>query len=682
MTTSGPSRVAEASVRKNPFAALFLVLGLLAASIGAYAVSGATTTITPSGPGAIGAEFLVRDAEVDVNVDRGGMAFKKANAAGAYAPMNLGLAAILDLGGCAGDNGPDGANGSGNRSPWTKVTVTGPGGYLQSWYSPAINALALTPPFNPISPQPTGPATNVYRGQTPPQQGGTGFSIPFTLGGAGVYTVTTTTKNMVKTGTFSTCAIGTPNPAVPNGTLPVGSVVGGGGVVQSNGLIVEIHTMEYRPWQQVFTDVSGQGKVSFNIIPAESQQKVGPVTGAIVPGGMSFYTVPGLDAFALPADPTACATDPASCLPANALACDPTLGCEPRLVIISRSSEAEDLHGIFDLESRAFISSSRVGSTGRILFSLGPDLDAIYGSIIPTLRTAAAAAGLDIEGLLGLGVSLSGGAGSGDGTFTLLNGLQVNPSNRKAGLHLIGLNDMGASAGLMLNVYSALVPKPAGAPANWCTAGTKTSTAGDLRTTRTVSSGYTVRKSDLLIDVPHVNALTSALGAGGPIFNIQGQFADAPLVQLNGTLVGADVSTDTFDQGVTEAVEQPLLSAHYLLDAASALATPPLKSMDYIGTATWAASETDTVILGCLVVDFMLGVGVSINNSILPLGWGTLPIWDENPAAASLTSALNLAIADAATQVTTNPTVAGLLDQITTALGLDAILETLPIPGG
>ena len=670
---SGPSRVADASVRKNPIAALFLVLGLLAASIGAYAVAGADTTVTPSGPGAIGAEVLTRDAVVNVTVNPGGLTYKKANAAGTYAPLNLGAAAILDLLGCAGDNGADAPQAGGNRSPWTKVTVTGPAGFTPvNYYSPAINSIALAPPFSPVVPQPTAPSSSGYRGLTPPAQGGTPIVEPVTLGSPGVYTVTTTIRNMVKTG-LGTCTIGTP--ATGTGTvLPAGTVLPGGGVVQANGLIIETHTFEYRPWQHVFTDIGGQGKVSFNHDPAESQQQVGPATGAIIPGGMHFYKVPGLDAFALPADPSECATDPASCLPTGALECDPSAGCDARLVIISRSQPSETLQGIFDLDTGAFIALGRVGNTGRIMFSLGTKLDPLYAGIIPSLRAAAAALGMEIDDLLGLGVVLSGGPGGREASLTLLNGLQMNPSSHKAGLNLL-LNDVGLQAGLLLNVYSAIVPRPGDADATWCTAGSKSSAAGDLRFTRTVADGYTVEKSDLLPDVPAVAGL-DALGVGGPIFHIDGRFKTPALVGLGGTLAGVTVDAAGLRREVTvpPTVEDPVLSAHYLLDAATAIKVPKMKKMDYLGTATWAASETDASILGCVVVDFMLGIGVQLNNNPLPIGFGNIPIWKQSPGAAALMASINAAVANVVGQVTGNPTVAGILAQIT------GQLPPLPVP--
>jgi hypothetical protein len=96
--------------------------------------------------------------------------------------------------------------------------------------------------------------------------------------------------------------------------------------------------------------------------------------------------------------------------------------------------------------------------------------------------------------------------------------------------------------------------------------------------------------------------------------------------------------------------------------------------MDFIGTATWSASETPVTGVGCLTVDFLLGAGVAIYNNPLPIGFGDLPIWDpQDPAVAGLIQQINAAIQGAVDQVATNPTVADLLDQITGALP--------PVPG-
>ena len=93
------------------------------------------------------------------------------------------------------------------------------------------------------------------------------------------------------------------------------------------------------------------------------------------------------------------------------------------------------------------------------------------------------------------------------------------------------------------------------------------------------------------------------------------------------------------------------------------------REMDFLGTATWSASETNLGALGCLTVDFMLGAGVALYNNPLPVGFGTLPIWDpQNPAVADLMAQINAAIQGVADQVGSNPTVNDVLQQILDAL--------------
>lgn len=653
--------------RRRGVSVVAVVLGLLAGLLAVGTVAGAGTSVSPSGPGAVDADALVRDAVVDIEVDPGGLVYKKANAAGAYSYLNLGTASVLDLLGCAGDNSNVAQGAAGNRSPYTRVTVHGPNGFVHEWYSPSVNALALTPPFDPVAPQPEPDSTASYRGNTPPTQGGEPFTIPVELGDPGTYVVTTTTRNMVKTGSLGACSVGTPvqsGTGFTNGVHPAGTVLPDGGVVQPNGLVVEVDTFEYRPWQQVFRDLGGAGTVSFNLTPAESQVKVGAVTGEVVGGGITAFAAPGLGTFALPADPSACATDPASCLPSGAVVCDPGAGCEPRLVVINRKSDTEHLRGVFDLRSRAFIASAAVGGTQRILLSLGSDLDDVYRGLIGQLRSTLAARGLDLDELLGLGVSVV--SGDRELTVTLLNGLQIDPATRPAGLHLL-LNDVGVQAGLLLNVYSAITPIPSDAPDGYCAAAG--SSADGVGYQRTAPVGYTVRESDLLPRIPTAAGL-DALGVGGKVWNIEGEFRGVtPVVHLAGALAGAESSTSV------PLLDADLLEVHRLLDAAAAIGDPRVpREMDFLGTAMWSASETAVPLVGCLTVDFMIGVGVNLLNNPLPVGLGDLPIWAENPSAAALMAAVDGALADAVAEVTANPIVADVLDRIL------ALVPEVPLP--
>lgn len=89
------------------------------------------------------------------------------------------------------------------------------------------------------------------------------------------------------------------------------------------------------------------------------------------------------------------------------------------------------------------------------------------------------------------------------------------------------------------------------------------------------------------------------------------------------------------------------------------------RSMDFLGTATWSASETPSALLGCTTVDFLLGAGVAIYNNPLPVGFGNLSVWDPAaPEVAALTAQVNAAVAGAVTQVVSDPTVSATLAQV------------------
>jgi hypothetical protein len=90
------------------------------------------------------------------------------------------------------------------------------------------------------------------------------------------------------------------------------------------------------------------------------------------------------------------------------------------------------------------------------------------------------------------------------------------------------------------------------------------------------------------------------------------------------------------------------------------------RTMDFLGTATWSASETPIGTIGCTTIDFMLGAGVALYNNPLPIGFGTLPIWDPtSPEVAALIDQIDAAVQALVDGVTSDPTVAALLEQIT-----------------
>lgn len=291
----------RALARRSKALARTTITGLLAGALGLSSLAGAhaATTISPVEPGNV-----VRDDSVSISVNPGAFTFTRSSATAVFTRQSPLLG-----GSCKGDN-PAGTN----NSPRSMVAVTGPGtvGVVLSATSPArdtsIAGALASPPYPVLSPQPA-PGNSNYLGDVPPTATvpSRGWSATLNLAGrpAGIYSITTTTQNMVKTGTAA-CMIGT---AVSNGS---GGFTNAAPVL---GPVTGTSTFEYRPWQHRFVDVFGGGTVKLNVTPAELRQTVGGQSGAIIPGNQTFYAMPDGSAVALPADPAGCAGNPAACLP-------------------------------------------------------------------------------------------------------------------------------------------------------------------------------------------------------------------------------------------------------------------------------------------------------------------------------------------------------------------------------
>src|SRR5262245_32628227 len=109
------SRVRARRWTRNPLIGLLVVVGMLAGIVGLNAVAGADTTVQPSGPGAVGAEKLVRDSSVTIDVTPGAFMYSKSSSA----TSNFALTAPA-LASCRGDLGAINAVGTGNNSPRTE----------------------------------------------------------------------------------------------------------------------------------------------------------------------------------------------------------------------------------------------------------------------------------------------------------------------------------------------------------------------------------------------------------------------------------------------------------------------------------------------------------------------------------------------------------------------------------
>ena len=290
-----PSRVA--------IAAVVTLLGSMLAVLGASGPAQSETTVSPVEPGNV-----VRDGSVNLDVDVSAKSYWRSSATGAFATSNSITNFLLGRV-CLGDN-----TAGTNNSPRTTLTVLDPNGdTVLTQQSPVRNLsdLFAAPTFEPTSPPPA-PANGNYRGDFDSANAYHGLHTSLDLTGkpAGVYTVTTTHQNMVKTGTGA-CAVGTPTGSPANTFVP--------------GPVVETDTFEYRPWAHRFDDALGKGSVRANITPREFVFSIGSKQSPIyqgTPQSQSFYALDG--AFLLPSDPEACVADLTACLPSSALACEPS----------------------------------------------------------------------------------------------------------------------------------------------------------------------------------------------------------------------------------------------------------------------------------------------------------------------------------------------------------------------
>jgi hypothetical protein len=604
----------------------------------------ATTTVTPT---EAGTPPVVRGDHVDINIDLGALNYVRANTATAVFAAATPIQTALGSG-CRGDN-PAGTN----LSARDEVKVTGPDGtVVLSSVSPVRNlgtsGFFTSPPNQPLNPQPAPSNTN-YRGDfaaSNPAFHGWKQTLDLTGKPAGTYTVTTTSSSTTKIGTLP-CVVGVP--AADNKAVVPGPVV-------------QTQTFEYRPWQANFKDVMGKGSVHANITPREFQFSVGTNQSVVFQGTrqkQSFYSFGG--SFLLPSDPAACAELITNCLPSGAVECDPAAGCVPRLMAVSQSGSSPDndgIVGVFDLETKAFVAAVNVHGNKTTLTSLGTTNDALYHSYLQKLSDQAAAKGIDLASILATEVAVNNGHY--ETSLSLLNALQIEPSATKGGVHIF--TTATVQAGIILDIYAHL--RLTGAP---CATNVGSSSTDPQRFLRNEDAGYTVTKTDLAPSVPS----TGPLGAivSGPVFHILGKFngATAPLLNTASAVIGADTANNE-PNGYPVWI-QPFLSAPMHV------ANP--KTMDFLGTATWSASEKPaTATAGCLSVNFMLGVGAAIYNNPYPaIGFGLLldPGSRPNANAKKLSAAVDAAVQSTVDSATSNPTVDSLLTQVVGALPLSGL---------
>jgi hypothetical protein len=636
----------HAAATNRRFARRF-VAGTAVAALACLLQSTATATTTVSGGDPGTNPPVIRQSSTTVTVSSGAQMYYKIASATKLPTTTytdeslLGVATIDAQGrGCLGNNT---ATGGKNLSPRDVVTVTGPGGWTYSRTSPVrdMSTAGLFKGAPPANPQP-GPSNTNYLGDFSNNTKTPGWSFPLDLSTApaGVYTVTTSQQNMIKSDTtvgFSvvqgTCTIGHPDAA-------------GTGVV--NGPVVSTTTFIYRPWQHTFVDMFGNGKVFANTVPAEFEFTMDGHTSQIYGAGYSsFYAVPdSVDPILLPTDPAACAANPVSCLPPLSVPCNPSAGCTPRIMWFNKGSGDERLIGFADLKTNAFVAAAYLGGTSRMLMSLGTADDALFHSVLAQLEAAALAHGIDLASLLATTIRLDYGPKA--VYLSLFNGLQIGPSAAPGGIQIV--TSASAQAGVILDLYIDTSPLSCASKRSGSNATTPNGFVPQI------PDGLTVTRT-ALPPVPTVGPLGAIVS--GPIYNITGTFSTGALVNTASALVGLDTAPDQ-PGGYPVWVEPFIGSGHK---------TSPLK-MDFLGTATWATSETPSG-GGCVVFDGFLGTGVALYNNPLPVGFSSLlPLLKPSAATDTLEAEIESAAQSAINQATANPTVTATLSTLLADLGL------------
>jgi hypothetical protein len=654
--------------KRRRFGALLATFAIVAT--GATLIpANATTTVTPT---EAGNPPVVRESSVSVTVDRSALYYWKgaqgataaaaatalANAVYKAAPLgSLFTAGSLNnlanqTGTCLGNNT---AAGGKDLSPRTTVSVSGPGGVVASATSPARaigGTLAAPGDGKPISPQPA-PGNSNYLGDFPAGGGPVpGFTVPVSLAGqpAGTYTVTTTNYNVTqasRTANFTgglvvqtpgACVVGVPD-ATGKGVVP--------------GPVTTTTTFEYRPWQQSFNDVLGHGSVNMNLTPKEVQATADGTRSAVFDGATARMRVySSTDSLLLPPDPAACADNPASCVPSVAVECTGQPGCAPRIVVVNKDINVggpDKIQGIFDLQTRAFIALVRVEGKTRVLVSLGSQLDALYGQVLAKAVEAGNATGIDVMRILTTEVKITGNGSA--VSLSLLNGLQIDPSNLPGGLTITsGITEIDTTdlvTGIQ-NLAPGLAPT--------VQAGLIIHIAAGSTTGGTCAPVYRVRGTDLVPDVPSPGPLGALVG--GPVRNVSATFPVGPSY--------SPITTAAL--GVDTAAGEPNGLPIWIEPIVSGVNASKTQNIDFIGTLVG-----DTVLdiavpvsTTCIRLGGFIGAGVAVVNNPLPVGLKDLfdPLTTPNPALAPLVDAVGTAVDSAVDSATTNPAVAGLLSSL------------------
>lgn len=494
-----PARSGQAGDRSSRVGKARRVLAATVVGVVLVQIAGGATTFNPPGT----SDEPVRDT-VKISVNPGAQIYTRSTStfstSAAFNQQNANSASTILA--CTGAS-----------TPFSEVIIKDPNGAVAfELQSPEVSGVGLL-------------GLQSWRG------GPWSQTVDLTGKPAGIYTVETRIHNKVRSAhNLSTsppngipCTTGTPtNAGVAFPNPPTNGFVA--------GPVIEIATFEFRPWQQTFVDYFGGGAVRFNVTPEEFTWEVNGtkaplIKGAAADAAMSFFWLPqtgGLDfenpegmlesllasLFTPPADPTACVADPMSCLPATAVPCNPSAGCEPRIAFINYSAgsglQANQLIGFFDLDTRAFVAYARTGGKQRVLASGGPVLDELLHGAWSNLVDQARAAGIDLPTLLNQPIELSVPIGEENVTVTisLLNGAQITNSPIPAS----PAGPLAVAAGLIIHIGAWSGP--------------------DLGLGNGSAYGYTVQSAEDLPALPPLPSIGALLVSGGKIRHVVGNMPD------------------------------------------------------------------------------------------------------------------------------------------------------------
>jgi hypothetical protein len=427
---------------------------------------------------------------------------------------------------------------------------------------------------------------------------------------AGFYRILSTGVNTSRAGLFSPC-VGTP-------------------------VTFSDHTIEYRPWQAVFTDALGTGTVSLNTTPKEGQWKVKGNTSPVVTfpnatGNMHLFTAPNTASLKLSVDPEACVEDPSSCLPETAVEC--TGPCEARFALIGYADGLgrNSLTGVFDLRTKAFVALARANAVTRVLLSLGPDLDQavkdFFGKLIVGLSNGT---GVDLPSILSTKVRVR-----------LFND-PANMRSTEVEISLIELVTIARGAPNGPNGVNVLAPFSLGV-GSILHSYQYAMTLADCGPT--VHEGYRVTESQLVPSLPPLIVPAPppllVVEPGGTLKHVDGDYPTGTGAHLAGpTALGPEIDT---------APDSPTGLPAWLpvLNPAGTIAD---SDIDFVGHAIVVVVpeiriNPIPVLLpngACIGFGTTIGTGVALFGD-KPLSLGILPVlWDEqNPKVVELIAQIN-----------------------------------------